>query len=74
MHYVGSVLDKPMQLRLPSELKAKIARIAEKNHLSEADVIRLCLAQIIPSIEQHGLTVFPADKPCASATAQKKKG
>jgi hypothetical protein len=48
-----------MQLRLPSELKARIAKIAQKNHLSEADVVRLCLAQAIPSMEKYGLTLLP---------------
>ena len=62
MHYVGDALNKPMQLRLPRELKTRIVRIAEKNHLSEADVVRLCLAQMIPIIEKQGLTVQPVDK------------
>ena len=62
IHYMGRSLDKPMQLRLPSELKARIAKIAEINHLSEADVVRLCLARSIPIIEEHGLTVIPITK------------
>ena len=62
-HYVDSALNKPMQLRLPQELKTSIARIAARNHLSEADVVRLCLAQTLPKIEKHGLTVLPAEKP-----------
>ena len=60
---MASVLNKLIQLRLPSELKERIARIAEENHLSEADVVRLCLAQSIPNIERNGLIVFPVDKP-----------
>ena len=59
---MGRSLDKPMQLRLPSELKARITKIAEINHLSEADVVRLCLAQSIPIIEEHGLTVIPVNR------------
>ena len=55
------MLNKPMQLRLPWELRTKITRIAEKNHLSEADVVRLCLAQVLPGIEKHGLMVLPVD-------------
>jgi len=62
-----SALNKPMQLRLPVDLKSRIARIAERNHLSEADVVRLCLAQTIPVIEEQGLTVMPVNKPRRAA-------
>lgn len=55
--------DKPTQIRLPRELKTRIARIAEVNHIAEVDVIRLCLAQTIPTIEQHGLTILPPSAP-----------
>lgn len=65
---MAGALDKPMQLRLPTELKARIAKIAEKNHLSEADVVRLCLAQSIPIIEEHGLTVLPMNKQADGTT------
>lgn len=51
--------EKPTQIRIPSDLKVRIARIAEVNHISEVDVIRLCLAQTIPTIEAHGITILP---------------
>ena len=56
-------LEKPTQIRLPSELKKKIARIAVANHIAEVDVIRLCLSQAIPAIEENGLTILPASQP-----------
>ena len=56
---MGSQLDTTMQIRLPPELKSRIARIAERTHLSESDVVRLCLSQAIPIMELHGLTVVP---------------
>jgi hypothetical protein len=58
-----NILEKPVQIRLPGLLREKITRIAAVNHLSEADVIRLCLSQAVPAIEENGLTIFPSAKP-----------
>jgi predicted transcriptional regulator len=51
---------KPNTVRLPDDLQKKVEKIAEKNHLAVADVIRLCLAQALPAIEKNGLTIKPA--------------
>jgi predicted transcriptional regulator len=52
--------EKPMQIKLPQDLEAKIEKIAAINHLSKVDVIRLCLAQAVPAIEANGLAIMPA--------------
>jgi hypothetical protein len=51
-----------LQIRLPDELRTRVTRIAEVNHLSEADVVRLVLGQTLPGIEKNGLTILPSGK------------
>ena len=72
LHYVARLLNKPMQLRLPKDLKVRIARIAAQNFLSEADVVRLCLAQAIPIMEEQGLKVLPVDQPAPTVFASSR--
>jgi len=59
----SALSEKPMQIKLPTDLEAKIERIAAINHLSKVDVIRLCLAQSVPIIEANGLTILPPEIP-----------
>jgi hypothetical protein len=57
---MSSKLSKqPLQIRLPEDLEDRIERIADLNHLSKPDVIRLCLRQQVPVIEQKGLHIPP---------------
>ena len=55
-----ATLEPPTQLRLPRELDERIGKIANANHLSKADVIRLCLVQTLPTVEANGITIQPA--------------
>jgi predicted transcriptional regulator len=50
----------PNTIRLPYDLQKKVEKIADKNHLTINDVIRLCLMQVLPVIEKEGLTIKPA--------------
>ena len=41
-------------------LYKRLKKIADRNHLSVADVIRFALAEAIPTIERDGLIIRPA--------------
>jgi hypothetical protein len=49
-----------LQIRLPDDLREKVERIAETNHLSVPDVVRLILGQTLPRVEKDGLVIQPA--------------
>jgi len=48
-------------IRLPNDLQAKVKKIAKANHLSINDVIRICISQTIPRIEEFGITILPPE-------------
>ena len=52
-------LAEPMQVRLPKDLRKRIKKIAEINHLSEVAVVRYCLGHTVPAMEKNGLTILP---------------
>jgi predicted DNA-binding ribbon-helix-helix protein len=51
--------EKPQTVRLPMPLYKRLKKIADRNHLSVADIIRFALAEAIPVIERDGLTIRP---------------
>jgi hypothetical protein len=50
---------KPYTVRLPGDVQKKVEALADRNHLSANDVIRLCLLQVLPVIEREGITIKP---------------
>jgi hypothetical protein len=54
-----SAEGKTQTLTFPVDLHRKLEKIAAKNNLSIADVIRLCLAWALPQIAKQGLLIKP---------------
>lgn len=52
-------IPSPISLRLPADLCASIQRIAASLHLSQSELIRLCLYEFLPLVEKNGLTLHP---------------
>jgi hypothetical protein len=54
-----SAKGKTQTLTFPLDLHRKLEKIAPKNNLSMADVLRLCLAWALPQIAKQGLLIKP---------------